>query len=71
MTPHSRTGGTRQRITSTMALKQALYRVANELGNSYRLTFVRPGRDKIRDLQVGILVDGVTLRATAAPFGTR
>jgi hypothetical protein len=25
----------------------------------------------MQDLEVGLLIDGVTLRATAAPFGTR
>ena len=67
----STTGGGRQRLTSTLALAPALARVANELANSYQVTFTRPGSAKMQDLQVGILVDGVTLRATAAPFGTR
>lgn len=65
------TGGGRQRVTSTLALAAALARVARELSNSYLLTFTRPGSDRIKDLQVGIMVDNVTLRATAAPFGTR
>jgi VWFA-related protein len=65
------TGGSRQRITNTMALGPALHRLGNELANSYRVTFSRPGTDKIRDLQVGIMLEGVTVRATAAPFGTR
>ena len=67
----STTGGGRQRVTSTLALAPALARVANELANSYQVTFTRPGSAKMQDLQVGILVDGVTLRATAATFGTR
>jgi VWFA-related protein len=65
------TGGGQQRLTSTLALSQALARLARELSTSYLLTFTRPGSDKIKDLQVGIMVDGATLRATAAPFGTR
>jgi VWFA-related protein len=65
------TGGGRQRLTSALALDQALTRLAHELSSGYRLTFARQGNDKIKDLQVGIMVDGVTLRATAAPFGTR
>jgi hypothetical protein len=67
----SATGGGRQRVTSTMALAPALARVAGELANSYKVTFARPGTAKMQDLQVGLLVEGVTLRATAAPFGTR
>ena len=65
------TGGGRQRITSTMALKGALHRIGNELATSYRITFSRSGSDKVKDLQVGIMLDGVTVRATPAPFGTR
>jgi hypothetical protein len=65
------TGGGEQRLTTTMALAGALSRLANELSNGYRVTFTREGSDKIKDLQVGIMLDGVTLRATAAPFGTR
>jgi VWFA-related protein len=67
----SATGGGRQRVTSTLALGGALGRVANELANSYKVTFERPGKAKMQDLQVGLVVEGVTLRATAAPFGTR
>lgn len=65
------TGGGRQRITSTMALKAALHRIGNELSTSYRITFSRPGKEKVQDLQVGIMMEGVTVRATPAPFGTR
>lgn len=65
------TGGGRQRVTTTMALKGALHRIGNELSTSYRITFSRPGKDKVQDLQVGIMLEGVTVRATPAPFGTR
>lgn len=67
----SKTGGGRQRVTNILALAPALGRVANELSNSYKVTFARPGTARMEDLQVGLLVEGVTLRATAAPFGTR
>lgn len=65
------TGGGRQRVTSTLAVGPALARVANELANSYKVTFARPGSARMEDLQVGVMFEGVTLRATAAPFGTR
>lgn len=65
------TGGGRQRLTSTLAVGPALARVANELANSYKVTFARPGAARMEDLQVGVMFEGVTLRATAAPFGTR
>jgi hypothetical protein len=65
------TGGGGQRVASILALPNALGRVASELANSYKVTFARPGTAKMQDLQVGVMVEGVTLRATAAPFGTR
>ena len=65
------TGGGRQRVTSTLALAAALARTANELANGYQVTFARPGSARMEDLEVGVMLDGVTLRATAAPFGTR
>ena len=65
------TGGGRQRLTSVMAIRPALTRLLRELSNSYLVTFSRPGTDRVKDLQVGIMVEGVTLRATAAPFKTR
>lgn len=65
------TGGSWQRVTSPMALGPALDRLARELAGGYRLSFARPGRDRVKDLQVGVLIEGITLRATAAPFGTR
>ncbi|MBA3298192.1 MAG: hypothetical protein H0U19_14800 [Acidobacteria bacterium] len=67
----TKTGGGRQRLTSTMALAQALGRLSRELSNSYNVTFARSGDSRIKDLQVGIMLEGITLRATAAPFGTR
>lgn len=65
------TGGGRQRLTSTLALGPALARVRQELSRSYLVTFSRPGGGKVKDLQVGVFVDDVTVRATAAPYGTR
>ena len=67
----SATGGGRQRITSVMALRPALMRMFLELSKSYLVTFARPGSDRVKDLQVGIMLEGVTLRATGAPFTTR
>jgi hypothetical protein len=58
-------------VTSTLALGAALGRVISELTNSFIVSFERPGSAKMQDLQVGILVDGVTIRAAPAPFGTR
>ncbi len=65
----SATGGGRQRVTSILALAPALARAAHELANSYKVTFARPGTAKMEDLHVGVMIEGITLRATAAPFG--
>lgn len=65
------TGGSLQRVTSTLAAAPALTRLAREFANAYRVTFSRPGDAGIKDLQVGIMLEGVTIRATAAPVGTR
>jgi hypothetical protein len=65
----SATGGGRQRVTSTLALAPALARSDNELANGYKVTFARPGTAKMEDLHVGVMLEGITLRATAAPFG--
>lgn len=63
----SATGGSLRRVTSTNALAPALTLLGNELAGSYRVTFSRTGSDTMKDLQVGIMVDGATLRATPAP----
>ena len=63
------TGGSHQRVVTTMALDAAFRRLFGELAASYDVTFTRPGNDKLKDLQVGILLEDVTLRATSAPFG--
>ena len=65
------TGGSVRRITNTLGISEALARLHHEMSNSYKVSFTRPGGDRIKDLQVGVMLEGVTLRATAAPFGTR
>jgi VWFA-related protein len=65
------TGGSRQRLTNSLALAPALTRLTRELSSSYLVTFTRRGGGQVRDLQVGVMVDDVVLRATAAPHGTR
>jgi VWFA-related protein len=67
----SATGGSVQRLTSTLAFGPAFTRLARELSSGYRLTFTTQGSGRIKDLQVGIMVDGATLRAIAAPSGTK
>lgn len=62
------TAGSLQRIVSVTALGAPLSRLASEFAYSYRLTFAGPPADKpLRNLQIGLLVEGVSVRAIAAP----
>jgi hypothetical protein len=62
------TGGGIQRVTSVSALAPALARLIAQCATSYRLTFARPASQRTsRDLQVGVLLDGVTVRASVVP----
>jgi VWFA-related protein len=62
------TGGSLQRVSNLLALGPSLFRLASEFAASYRLTFARPPSDRpSKDLQVGIMLEGVTVRASAAP----
>ncbi len=62
------TAGTLQRIVSVTALSAPLFKLASEFAYSYRLTFAGPPADKpLKELQIGLLVEGVTVRAIAAP----
>ena len=50
------------------ALEPPLFKLASEFAHSYRLTFAGPPADRpLKDLQIGLLVEGVTVRAMAAP----
>lgn len=62
------TAGSVQWIVSVTALSAPLHKLASEFAYSYRLTFAGPAPDKpLKDLQIGLLVEGVTVRAIAAP----
>jgi VWFA-related protein len=63
-----KTGGGVIRVTVPTGLPPALAQVAGELGAAYRLTFARPAGEKpSKDLQVGVFLDDVQVRATAVP----
>lgn len=62
----SSTAGSIQRVASLLALEPALVRLTNELVYSYRLTFATNAKSS-KNLQVGVLLDGVTVRAIPAP----
>jgi VWFA-related protein len=60
--------GSLQRIVSVESLDAPLLKLASEFAYSYRLTFAGPAADKpLRDLQIGLMVEGVTVRAIPAP----
>ena len=66
------TAGTLQNINSVTALGGILFKLASEFAYSYRVTFARPSSDRpLKDLQVGILAEGVTVRAISAPGTAR
>jgi VWFA-related protein len=62
------TAGSVQRIVTLTALSAPLYKLASEFAYSYRLTFGGPPVEKpLKNLQIGVLAEGVTVRAIAAP----
>ena len=62
------TAGSLQRIVTLTALSSPLFKLASEFAYSYRLTFGGPPVDKpLKNLQIGVLAEGVTVRAIAAP----
>lgn len=63
----SKTGGALHRVASLLAVGTGLDKVGAELASGYRLTFARGRSGRPRDLQVGVFMDDVTVRATAAP----
>ncbi len=66
----SKTGGTLHRVASILAIGGALDRVGAELASTYQVTFSRPGGGKPKNLQVGVMLEGVVVKATAAPVVT-
>jgi len=67
----SKTAGAVHTVTSVMAIGPALDRVYTELQATYRLTYAREGSGKSRDLQVGLMLQDVVVRAIAAPAATK
>ena len=63
----SKTGGALHRVASPLAIGPALARVHAELLTTYRVTFSTQSRAKAGNLQVGVMLEEVTVRAIAAP----
>lgn len=62
-----KTAGGLHRVASPLAIGPALDRVRSELAAVYRVTYERPGSGRTRDLQVGLMLEDVVVRAIAAP----
>ena len=67
----AKTGGGLHRVASPLAVGSALERVGAELLATYRVTFASPSRSKAGNLQVGVMLEDVTVRAVAAPSSGR
>lgn len=67
----AKTAGALHRIASALAVGNALGRVGAELAATYQVTFARPGASKLRDLQVGVMLQDVVVRAIAAPSSSK
>jgi VWFA-related protein len=67
----AKTAGALHRIASALAVGNALGRVGVELAATYQLTFTRPGSSTLKDLQVGVMLEDVVLRAIAAPSASK
>jgi VWFA-related protein len=67
----SKTAGGLHEVTSALAIGPALDRVYADIRSTYRLSYAREGGGKSRDLQVGLMLEGVVVRAIAAPDGAK
>ena len=67
----AKTAGQLHEVTSTIAVGPALDRVYTDLRSTYRLTYAREGSGKSRDLQIGLMLQDVVVRAIPAPGGTK
>jgi VWFA-related protein len=67
----TKTAGSLHMVASALAIGPALDRVHAELKATYRLTYAREGTGKSRDLQVGLMLEDVVVRAIPAPAATK
>jgi VWFA-related protein len=67
----AKTAGALHRIARALAVGNALGRVGAELAATYEVTFSRPGSSKLTDLQVGVMLQDVVVRAIAAPSSSK
>ncbi len=67
----AKTAGALHEIASAIAVGPALDRVYTDLRSTYRVTYAREGSGKSRDLQIGLMLQDVVVRAIPAPAGTK
>ncbi|MCX6552774.1 MAG: VWA domain-containing protein [Acidobacteria bacterium] len=65
------TAGSLQKVAAAMAFGPAMDRIRADLEAAYALTFDRPGSGKLKDLQVGVMLQDVVVRAIAAPTAAK
>jgi VWFA-related protein len=66
-----KTAGQLHTVASAISVGPALDRVRVELGAAYRVSYAREGSGKSRDLQIGLMLQDVVVRAIAAPQGMK
>ena len=67
----AKTAGALHEVTSALAIGSALDLVSAEIRNTYRVTYAREGSGRSRDLQIGLMLEDVVVRAIAAPGGVK
>ena len=67
----AKTAGALHEVTSTIAIGPALDRVYADLRSAYRLTYARGGAGRSRNLQIGLMLQDVVVRAIPAPGGAK
>jgi VWFA-related protein len=67
----AKTAGSLQVVASVLAFGPALDRVHTDVQAAYRVTYSREGTGTSRDLQVGLMLEDVVVRAIAAPAATK
>jgi VWFA-related protein len=67
----AKTAGRLHEVTSALAIGSVLDLVSAEIRNTYQVTYAREGSGKSRDLQVGLMLEDVVVRAIAAPGRTK
>jgi VWFA-related protein len=67
----AKTAGRLHEVTSALAIGPALDRVHADIRTTYRVSYAREGSGKSRDLQIGLMLQDVVVRAIAAPQGMK